>query len=118
MRFNFILTVTFLATIAAGLVIPANLDHKKNLADNRDEDDCTLFKREPKKSEARKARIAAAGVVRQNAKAARKNEFVDAAKAHRQTINLPSRDSTFHIPGDNHRGKPSCKFPRVRHSCL
>jgi len=115
MRFDIILSITFLATIAAGLVIPANLNVRNDLEDD------SIFKREPKKSEAKKARIAAAGVARNNAKAANRIAYGHAAQAYHQTVNLPNRHSTYHIPGapasngnknkaDNHGAKPTYNY--------
>jgi len=107
MRFNVILSVSFLATFAVGLVIPSHdveargLDIREGLVD--DAADSMVFKREPKTTNAKKARNAVAA----QAKADKKASFQAAAKAHKATTNLPNRQSTFHVPGDAARNKPA-----------
>lgn len=62
-----------------------------------------VFSREPKLSEAKKARNAAASAIKlaeaRESKAHGRARFQVAAKAHRQTTNLPHRHSTFHVEG-------------------
>ncbi|KAF9474332.1 hypothetical protein BDN70DRAFT_924647 [Pholiota conissans] len=102
MRFNILLSITFFATFAAGLVIPTNgplefrdLEVREGVVD--DLSDGMVFKREPRSSGAKKARIAAAASEKVAAKAARKKSFEHAAKAQKGTTNLPNRHSTFHV---------------------
>jgi len=114
MRFNVLLSISFLATLAAGLVIPSlddearNLDVREGLV--HDAADSVVFKREPKTSNAKKARIAAAAPAKAAKKAAKKASFQPAAKAHRQTANLPGRHSTFHVKAGNHPNLPAHTF--------
>jgi hypothetical protein len=110
MRFNVVLSVSFLATLAVGLVIPShdvearNLDVREGLVD--DVADSMVFKREPKTSNAKKDRNAVAA----QAKADKKASFQAAAKAHKATTNLPNRQSTFNVPGNDSLKKPARKF--------
>jgi hypothetical protein len=110
MRFNVVLSVSFLATFAVGLVIPSydvearNLDIREGLVD--DAADYMVFRREPKTSNAKKARNAVAA----QAKADKKASFQAAAKAHKATTNLPNRQSMFNVPGNAARNKPTRKF--------
>jgi hypothetical protein len=107
MRFNIVLSVSFLATLTVGLVIPShdvearNLDVREGLVD--DAADYMVFKREPRTSNAKKARNAVAA----QAKADKKASFQAAAKAHKATTNLPNRHSTFNVPGSAARNKPT-----------
>ncbi|KAJ3513102.1 hypothetical protein NLJ89_g3145 [Agrocybe chaxingu] len=109
MRFNVILSVTFLASFAAGLVIPSNevesrgLEIRDGLID--DPVDSIVFKRDPKRTKAQKARTAAARTERIKKKGEKKASFQAAAKAHKKTTNLPARTSTFHVPAGG--GKPA-----------
>ncbi|KIM49772.1 hypothetical protein M413DRAFT_21916 [Hebeloma cylindrosporum] len=96
MRFNVVLlSISFLATLAVGLVIPyqnikgRNQDLRAGFLDGAH--DFIVFKREPKFNYAKKAFNSLRG-------AAKKSILATAAKAHRLTTNLPSRHSTFHVP--------------------
>ncbi|KAF9523648.1 hypothetical protein CPB83DRAFT_910512 [Crepidotus variabilis] len=114
MRFNILCSIIFLATLATGLVIPSDGLEERDLAtregiDNY-ADDVMMFRREPKSSNAKKARIAAAKPVKAAAKAQRKESFKSAAKAHKGTTNLPGRHSTFHVKAGG--GKPARKDVR------
>jgi len=62
-----------------------------------------VFKREPKTSNAKKARNAVAA----QAKADKKASFQAAAKAHKATTNLPNRQSRFNVPGNDSLKKPA-----------
>ncbi|KAF9474328.1 hypothetical protein BDN70DRAFT_884898 [Pholiota conissans] len=115
MRFNILLSATFLATFAAGLVIPTNgplesreLEVREGVVD--DLSDGMVFKREPRSSGAKKARIAAAAPGKAAAKAARKASFAPAAKAHKATTNLPNRNSKFHVAAAPGTGKPAHSY--------
>ncbi|CAA7268171.1 unnamed protein product [Cyclocybe aegerita] len=109
MRFNVILSVTFLASFAAGLVIPSNevetrdLKIRESLLD--DSVDSLVFKGEPKRTKTQKARAAVARTERTKNKEAKKTSFQTATKAHRKTTNLPARTSKFHVPAGG--GKPA-----------
>jgi len=83
MRFNrILLSVSLLATLAVGLVIPSNdvearnLDVREGLVD--DVADSMMFKRDPRTSNAKKARSAAAA----QAKGDKKASLQAAAAAH------------------------------------
>jgi len=107
MRFNILISLTFLATLAGALFIPVDdlerrdLDMQESFMD--DAAGSMVFSREPKLSEAKKARNAAASAIKRaeikESKASRRAHFQAAAKAHRQTTNLPYRKSTFHVEG-------------------
>jgi len=121
MRFNILLSLTFLATFASGLVIPGSdssdieardafdleseveLVARDGLVD--DAVDHFISKREPRTSNAKKTRIAAAKPAKAAAKAAKKSSFAGAAKAHKATTGLPNRKSKFHVPAGG--GKPA-----------
>ncbi|KAF9479445.1 hypothetical protein BDN70DRAFT_932597 [Pholiota conissans] len=87
MRFNVLLAVTFIATSAAGLVIPSN-----DFVEARDLDfldDATVVRREPMPEPTRDSR------------------HPEASRQHRQTTGLPPRRSTFHVPAAPSTGRPA-----------
>lgn len=109
MRFAVISSITLLAaTLTSGLVIPAQADTAELVARSEfveDIVDSVLERRSPRSSNAKKARIAANKPVRAAQKAANKQKYAKAAKAHRATTNLPARNSVFKVAAGN--GKPA-----------
>ncbi|KAF9475087.1 hypothetical protein BDN70DRAFT_924226 [Pholiota conissans] len=108
MRFNIIICLAFLATLASGLTIPSGCIRSRDL-EVRDgvvdhSFDSEVFKREPKTSAAKKRRIATAAVARTYAKTARRNAYTAAAHEYRATTHLPHRKSTFEVKEG--RGRP------------
>jgi hypothetical protein len=112
MRFTVISSITLLAaTLASGLVIPADIESGELVARSEfieDVVDAVLERRSPRSSNAKKAKIAAAKPVKAAAKAANKQKYAKAAKAHKATTNLPARNSVFKVRGGN--GKPAQKW--------
>ncbi|KAF8973565.1 hypothetical protein BDZ97DRAFT_1775718 [Flammula alnicola] len=114
MRFNsvVIFSVSFIASLAAGLVIPSDDLEARDLEVRagavEDMADYMVFKREPKSTIAKKARTAAAAPAKAAAKADRKAGFQKAAQAHKATTNLPNRNSKFHVAAGG--GKPAQTF--------
>ena len=102
MRFNILISLTFLATFAAGrAVIPidgalapcSELEAIEGAAEKLW--GAIMFR----SSNAKKARIAAAAPGKAAEKAARKAQAQRARQEYQATTGLPHRKTTFHVPG-------------------
>lgn len=117
MRFSLICSV-FLgsAILASGLVVPqcrrngCDISVRSELVGDGVE--TVLEQRSPRTSNAKKARIAANKPIRAAQKAANKQRYAKAAKAHKATTNLPARQSVFKVAAGNVPDRPAreCSF--------
>jgi len=111
MRFTIVLYGAILATLSAGLVIPSDELEARNLGPRDVSVDnsaySTVFRREPRTSHEKKARISAARPAKQQAKDNWRAKNQAAAKSLGQTTQVPGRKSKFHVAAGPGPDKPA-----------